>query len=142
MKIEFNDTRQSLNSVTELQPKVRFYLFNVPYGLKRNSKNQWIAFNREYLPLGWNSDEDVTKTVGHNDIYCDMPLYTSYPNLTETLLKKIAWGEDGIKRDENGNIKMVFLYGGGHHPRLGIPQQENYFQRILLLSELRKQEKR
>ena len=32
-----------------------FFRVNLPYGLKKNSKKEWIAFNREYMPLGWNT---------------------------------------------------------------------------------------
>jgi hypothetical protein len=118
-----------------------FFNINLPYGLKRNRKNQWIAFNREYLPLGWSCNDDVTQTVGHNDVYQDMPLYAGYPTLTEDVLKKIAWGEEGIRKDEEGKICMVFLYADGTNPKKDSVHWKNYFDKIQILSKIRKKEK-
>jgi hypothetical protein len=117
-----------------------FFNINLPYGLRRNSKNQWIAFNREYLPLGWSNDDDVKQTVGHNDIYAHMPLYTGYPQLSEAILKKLAWSGDdeGVRRDENGKIKMVFLYCDSTNPKRSDKNWKMYFDKIKILSELRK----
>jgi hypothetical protein len=114
-----------------------FFNINLPYGLRRNSKNQWIAFNREYLPLSWSNDDDVTQTVGHNDVYPDMPLYTGYPKLSEALLKKIAWGEEGIRRDDKGKIYMVFLYCDGINPKFSSKHWKIYFDKIKMLCDLR-----
>ncbi len=119
-----------------------FFNINLPYGLRRNSKNQWIAFNREYLPLGWSNDEDVKKTVGHNDVYPNLPLHTGYLGLSEAILKKIAWSEDeeGIRRDQQGKIYMVFLYCGNTNPKQNYNFWKIYFDKIRILADLRKKE--
>ena len=46
-----------------------FFRINLPYGIVRDSKGRWSAFNREYLPLGWNEREDSPV-----DINSDNPL--------------------------------------------------------------------
>lgn len=38
-------------------PLSDFFRINLPYGIKRNSKNEWFAFNREYVPIGWNKKD-------------------------------------------------------------------------------------
>jgi hypothetical protein len=32
-----------------------FFRKNLPYGIARNENGEWMAFNREYLPLGFNT---------------------------------------------------------------------------------------
>ncbi len=34
-----------------------FFRINLPYGISRTDDNEWFAFNREYLPLGWNDSD-------------------------------------------------------------------------------------
>jgi hypothetical protein len=31
-----------------------FFRINLPYGMQKNEKGEWMFFNREYVPLGWN----------------------------------------------------------------------------------------
>jgi hypothetical protein len=38
-------------------PLTDFFRINLPYGLKRNDNDEWFCFNREYVPLGWNSKD-------------------------------------------------------------------------------------
>lgn len=33
-----------------------FFRINLPYGMIRNDKNEWMCFNREYMPLGYVSN--------------------------------------------------------------------------------------
>jgi hypothetical protein len=45
-----------------------FFRINLPYGIQKNDVGEWSAFNREYKPLGWNTDEWVN--------YEDAPILT------------------------------------------------------------------
>jgi hypothetical protein len=80
-----------------------FFKINLPYGIKRNDKDEWMAFNREYLPIGFNSGKE-----SDNDKY---NIHTCYRGLTEKLLVELADGEHRISRDPSGKIYMVFFYG-------------------------------
>lgn len=31
-----------------------FFRINLPYGIAQNNKGEWMAFNREYRPIGFN----------------------------------------------------------------------------------------
>lgn len=112
-----------------------FFRINFPYGIKRNSKDEWIAFNREYMPLGWNSIVNQ-KSINQNDVYGDLPIYTKYQKLTDAKLIKLAWGEDGVKRDEKDKIYMIFLYDDGTNPQSNPEYWSNYFDKIKVLANL------
>jgi len=36
-----------------------FFRINMPYGIIRNENGEWMAFNREYMPLGFNDIRDT-----------------------------------------------------------------------------------
>ena len=56
-----------------------FFRINLPYGIYRNEHDEWFAFNREYMPLGYNS----TKHKRGFDSYSTLPLFTKYKGLGE-----------------------------------------------------------
>jgi len=66
-----------------------FFRINLPYGIERNDKGEWKAFNREYMPIGYNNDR---KGMVEDD-----RLYTKYKGVTERLQIELAWGESGIQ---------------------------------------------
>ena len=101
-----------------------FFRINLPYGIKRNDKGEWMAFNREYMPLGY-SDESH-KTTWHND---NLPIFTKYKGLTEALLIKVA-ARDGesIKRNENGEICEVWLYNDATNPMNQTSKNNSYWK--------------
>lgn len=45
-----------------------FFRINLPYGIVRDSKGRWSAFNREYLPLGWNEREDSPVDINSDNV--------------------------------------------------------------------------
>jgi hypothetical protein len=107
-----------------------FFRINFPYGIRRNELGEWHAFNREYMPLGFNDQEFKDKYQQMN-----LPIYSKYKGMTEKKLLAIAWNDpDGIKRDEKGEINMVFLYNDGTNPKKDAKHWEEYFKKIKLLS--------
>jgi len=52
-----------------------FFRINLPYGIHRNKNNEWSAFNREYLPLGWNNNEQG-KSIMIESSFKDFPIHT------------------------------------------------------------------
>ncbi len=110
-----------------------FFRINLPYGLKRIDTGAWYAFNREYMPLGFNN-QDYKSTFQT----LDLPIYTHYKRLTETLLKSIAWNDsDGIRRDQEGAINMVFLYNDSNNPTSQPKYWNDYFDKLKILSSLK-----
>lgn len=114
-----------------------FFRINLPYGIAKDKEGNWMAFNREYLPIGFNN-EDYKLHPGSS--YKEFPVYTKYKGVTESLLKRVAHSEDGIRRNLEGKIITVFLYNDGSNPMNRNDEKdyyfEMYFKRIKLLSKL------
>lgn len=113
---------------------IDFFRINLPYGIFRNTKNEWFAFNREYVPLGWNSKEN-SKAL---DDYTDLPVYTKFKGLTEKRIEDIIAKVDrpsAIQRDDDGNIIRVFFYDDATNPQSNPKYWDRYFEIIKQLSK-------
>lgn len=66
-----------------------FFRINRLYGLRKNSSGAWCVFNREYMPIGWNSIE-VQKYLPYDSDFEKLPVNTRYKGLTEDAIRKIA----------------------------------------------------
>jgi hypothetical protein len=115
-----------------------FFRINLPYGIGCNKNGEWMAFNREYMPLGYN-DMDL-KRAGHpRDSFNELPIYTAYKKLTEKYLLSLAESEDYITRDENGKIITVYLYNDRTVPATTKDEDtlwKRYFEKLRKLSKL------
>lgn len=116
-----------------------FFRINLPYGIARNDKNEWMAFNREYMPLGYN-DTSFKGAPGYD--FQDKPIYTAYKNLTEKLLLELANKPTSIDRDENNKIKRVYFYDDGTNPVNSMKDKpelwQRYFEKLKKLSQLQR----
>ncbi len=116
-----------------------FFRINLPYGIAKNKNNEWMAFNREYLPLGYNS-EDIKGLPGLS--YLDLPVYTGYENVPDQLLLELADEDHAVQRDKNGEIIRLFLYDDGTNPVNHAEPREDlwqkYFNKLQRLSELKR----
>lgn len=117
-----------------------FFRINMPYGIARNEKGEWMAFNREYMPLGYNDTEFKKGGMPHNG-FLSLPIYTRYRGLTERILLKIA-ARDGeaIKRNEKGEITEVWLYNDATNPMNQTSNKNSfwkpYWEKLEILSKL------
>ncbi|MET6997816.1 hypothetical protein [Chitinophaga defluvii] len=114
-----------------------FFRINLPYGIAKNENGHWMAFNREYLPIGF-SEEGVKRNFNINSV-SEFPVHTFYKGMTDDFLLKLGWGgEDSITRKDDGEIITVFFYNDATNPRnqsKDIPELwNNYFERLKLLS--------
>lgn len=116
-----------------------FFRINMPYGIARNDNGEWLAFNREYLPIGFNSSN--YKDNFHINDTSNFPIHTSYKGLTEKKLLSLA-GDDAsaIKRNDDNEIITVFFYSDGTNP---VNQSSDdrelwkqYFDKLKVLSVL------
>ncbi len=112
-----------------------FFRINFPYGLKRNPDNTWFAFNREYMPIGWNSKEKQESIYGPYS-FKEFPIHTKYKGLTENKIFKIVGNVDAIHRDDDGNIVTVHLYDSVTDPENSPENWKRYFRIIESLSKL------
>ncbi len=85
-----------------------FFRINLPYGLKRNEQGGWMAFNREYMPLGFRTKENENG---------GLPVHAYYKGLTDKLILEIVGNDKiGINFDEQGKINRFWLYSDSTNP--------------------------
>ena len=104
-----------------------FFGINLPYGIQKNDKGEWAAFNREYKPLGWN--DALLNTPK------ELEIYTPY-KLDEKTLLKITSLSEYVVRDEFGEIVKLFLYNDGTNPLIKPKYWNQYFEKLKQLSQL------
>ena len=114
-----------------------FFSINLPYGLFKNKKGEWMAFNREYLPLGYN-DYDYKGDLEY--VFEKIPIHTKYKRLTDKfLINFISFnGENGVKKDDKGEVIKVYLYNQNSNP-VSNPSDQNwemYLNKLKRLSKL------
>ncbi|MFZ4414188.1 MAG: hypothetical protein ACOYOV_13985 [Bacteroidales bacterium] len=116
-----------------------FFRINLPYGIARNENGEWMAFNREYLPLGF-IDQSLKGMPGKS--YLDLPVYTYYKNVTEKLLLQLADDDTSLQRNDSNEIVKVFFYSDGTNPRNHIKDNDilwnKYFAKLKILSKLKR----
>ncbi len=114
-----------------------FFRINLPYGMVRDKNNSWMAFNREYKPIGYNTDEPVDSSSPE----C-VHLYTFFPGLhNQSIMDLVGYDESHVKRDEHGNICQFWLYSDTTNP-MNQPDKENeywqdYWKKLESLAKLR-----
>ena len=111
-----------------------FFRINLPYGLKKTANNEWYVFNREYMPLGWNTTKGQ-QTIHSETAYNEFPIRTKYKGLTEKAILKILTNPDRIQRDEGGQIVTIFFYDDGTNPQSTPKYWGDYFDIIKAFSK-------
>lgn len=102
--------------------------------VKKNENGEWTAYNREYMPLGFNKD------VLHDD-FKNLPIYTKYKKISNTKLFDIVGEERYVQRDSKGDIVSIHLYNDGTNP-INVREKKdpqlwaNYFEKLQKLSKL------
>lgn len=108
-----------------------FFSINFPYGLEKGKNNNWFAFNRSYVPLGWHDKKDD----GFNAEVRDN-VSASYGGLTDKLLKELAVSESGVGYDAQGKINKIMLYDDSCIPNTSKKNWETYISKLYKLSKL------
>ena len=106
-----------------------FLRINMPYGMRKNDRGEWMFFNREYTSLG-NCVSDI--------IDCHSTYYCSYIGITNKLLEELADGK--INTDENGEYTRLWFYDDSTNPYQDgklIPELwDKYVNKLRLLCSL------
>jgi len=63
-----------------------FFTINMPSGMIKNKRGEWFVFNRDFLPLGWNST-DLHEPIDKEDVYKQIPVFTPYDGLTDEIIE-------------------------------------------------------
>ncbi|WP_373060293.1 hypothetical protein [Zunongwangia sp. H14] len=117
-----------------------FFRINFPYGLKKNNNNEWFVFNREYMPLGWNS-KDKQESIHKEMPYSEFPVYTKYKGLTENAIEKIIKDKDRIQRNDENEIVRIFFYNDKTNPKSNPEYWNDYIDIIKSFSKFEKSNK-
>lgn len=109
-----------------------FFRINLPYGLMKNEQGEWMAFNREYQPLGFRT-KDHTAT--------GLPVCAGYKGLTDRLIRDIIGNVKGSYNvDEQGQITRFWLYNDSTNPmnqgRKNNPYWDIYWKKLERLARL------
>jgi hypothetical protein len=111
---------------------ITFFRINLPFGIRRIQNGEWMAFNREYLPIGFNS----SKTAITEDDMSRLTVSSRYAGLTDEFLMQIAT-PDRILRDETGHIKSIYLYNETNYPLNNDECWKEYCDKLFKLAALK-----
>lgn len=108
-----------------------FFRINMPYGMESNEKGEWMFFNRDYKPIGFNTSDFID--------YHKYPVFTKYKALTENKLISLSHQIDkkGIQKDEKGKIYKVYFYNDSTNPMIYPKCWDAYLKKIKMLSKLK-----
>lgn len=136
LNLHFINICESEKKISNLESMLSdFFRINLPYGMKRNTNNEWVFFNREYVPLGWNTTSGKRSVHENEEAFIHLPIRTKYKGLTEEKLKKLAIEPDAIGRDDDEKINLVFFYKDRTNPQSSPEHWGIYFEKIKLLSK-------
>lgn len=83
-----------------------FFRINMPYGMRKNEKGEWMFFNREYTSLGNSVNDAISE---------DSSYYCIYSGITEKMLELLA-EEESIDRNDKGEIMRICFYSDKTNP--------------------------
>lgn len=87
----------------------------LPYCLKRQEDGRYIVLNREYKPLGFNTDTHVN--------YEDYPIAAKIKGIT----KKVAME---LSIDKSSDLDQIFLYNDATNPSSNSENMKKYLKKI------------
>jgi len=119
---------------------LNFFDINMPYGIVKDTKGKWLAFNREYTPIGWNKHH-LGLDISDDDSYQDLPIRTKYKSSMDTFLKQLIDDSNGVEYDTNGKINKIWFYNDRTNPMNDDIYWDMYLKKIKILSQLKIQTK-
>ncbi|QLH51320.1 MAG: hypothetical protein HWD57_17045 [Candidatus Accumulibacter cognatus] len=93
----------------------------LPYCIQQNPDGSWVVLNREYKPVGFNTNDYIK--------YEDYPVSVKLKGLGPSTLEKLSYSGQ-----VSGN--RIYLYNDGSNPVLGSAEMKAYLKRVELLSKL------
>lgn len=111
-----------------------FFSINLPYGIAKNEKGEWMAFNRDFMPLGVNDYANRHTYYLHTTMR--PPIHTAYENLTEDVLFSLADNREDLVRRSEGQVIRVLFYDGLTTPLAGHEKWDSYIKKLEILSKL------
>lgn len=97
------------------------YLF-LPYCLLKQENGSYLALNRNYKPLSFNTTDYLD--------YKDYPIEIRFKNLTKLKAFKLSW-------NKSTNVDKIFLYNDGCIPVVSAKYMNEYLKKLKILSKLK-----
>jgi len=99
-----------------------FRAIYLPYCLKKQENGKYIVLNRNYKPLGFNSNEEFN--------YSDFPISSNLKGITEKKAIELSWNDSPDKEN-------IFLYNDGTNPIKSKRNMTEYLKKIESLAKLK-----
>ncbi|MEZ5492856.1 MAG: hypothetical protein R3F50_21475 [Gammaproteobacteria bacterium] len=93
----------------------------LPYCLERQENGSYAVLNREYKPVGFNTNEHIS--------YEDYPVTTNFKKLGPMTAKRLSY-------DQSESLDKVYLYNDGCLPTSSKESMEAYLEKIAVLAKL------
>ncbi len=113
-----------------------FFRINMPYGLAKNKNGEWMAFNRDYMPIGFNDNSKQYELNLNEDI--GYPVHTGYNGLNEAVLEMLSSNSSPSERDQMGHITKLWLYDDLSSPIKNGKHWPAYIKKLKTLSKLQR----
>lgn len=94
----------------------------LPYCIDRQEDGSWVILNREYKPVGFNTNDFIN--------YKDYPISVKLKGVGPAMLKKLSY-----KGSVEGN--RVYLYNDGCVPTHSKENMRIYLERLAILAKLK-----
>ncbi len=92
----------------------------LPYCLERQKNGSYVVLNREYKPVGFNTEAWIE--------YKDFPVSATF-KITRPLARRLSYNKDG-------NLERIFLYNDGCLPEKSNKNMNAYLIKIGLMTTL------
>jgi hypothetical protein len=99
-----------------------FLAINLPYCILRLPDGSYIVLNREYKPLGFNTDAWVT--------YADYPIGARYRKIHPNTARK-------LNVSQNFDPDCIYLYNDGCNPLSDIRFMQSYGEKLAILAKMK-----
>jgi len=93
----------------------------LPYCLQKQGDGTYLVLNREYKPVGFNTNEKVR--------YQDYPVFTRLKGIGPSTARKLSFSG-------SEDVNMIFLYNDGCVPVQSAWAMQAYLEKIAILARL------
>lgn len=94
----------------------------MPYCLKKQEDGSYAVLNREYKPVGFNTN-DFTN-------YSDYPVTTKLKGISKAIAKKLS-------HEGSENTDVIYLYNDGCVPVHSKANMDSYLKKLAILAKLK-----
>ena len=94
----------------------------LPYCIKKQDDGSYVVLNREYKPIGFNTNDFIT--------YSEFPVSSKLTGIGPGTAKKLS-------HEGSENTDTIFLYNDGCIPTHSKENMDSYLKKISILAKLK-----